>query len=92
MTKGETTIMTNRTEANPPTTVEIATAEVMDLLSSAITTAHQKHNLNHAARGISFTEAEFRKIIALYLHDKSIGEWASNLGIPNPEKPNAHAI
>jgi hypothetical protein len=29
------------------------------------------------------TEREFRRILALYFHDKSISDWCANLGIPD---------
>jgi hypothetical protein len=77
--------MTERSEGDHPTTLELATQTIVRGISDLISTAHARHNLKDAASGLSFTETEFRRIIVLYLPDKTLSDWCRDLGIDNPE-------
>ena len=76
--------MTHRTESTPPTRVEIATSEAIEGLSEAITAAHRKHKLNEAH---GMTEAEFRRMLVLYLSELTPEQWASALRVADPRDP-----
>jgi hypothetical protein len=81
--------MTPRTEASQPAPVEIATQEVLRDLSRAITEAHARNRLDQkTGSGFAYTELEFRRMLALYLYDKPIADWADVLGIPDPSDPH----
>jgi hypothetical protein len=77
--------MTERSEGDHPTTLELATGTIVRGISDLISTAHQRHNLKHAESGLSFSELEFRRIILLYLYDKTLADWCRDLGVENPE-------
>jgi len=77
--------MTHRTEANPPTPIEQATFDVLQSLSVAIIQAHKARNVESLQR---MTEPQFRRILALYFHDKSIADWCRDLGIPDATDPH----
>jgi hypothetical protein len=76
--------MTHRTETNPPTRIERATAD---------TVASIRHNARHfydeynVATQHHTTPNEFLRILALYLHDKTLAEWCRDLGIPDATNP-----
>ena len=75
--------MTTRTEANPPTPIERATIDVVRSIDAHARLAYKEENVL-SQRGT--TEQEFRRILALYFHDKSLADWCHDLGIPNPEE------
>lgn len=80
--------MTHRTEANQPTPVEVATAEVMRDLSRSISEAYARNRLDKPTHGFAYTEQEFRRMLALYLFDKPLADWAALLGIHDPSDPS----
>ena len=80
--------MTQRTEANKPTPVEVATAEVLRDLGRAIHDAHARNRLDLPTRGFAYTEPEFRRMLALYFFDKPLADWAEALAIADPSDPH----
>jgi len=76
--------MTHRTEHHQPTPVENATRDVLAVLSAAITAQHQHHGI---AR-MNIPEKEFRRILALYFHNKSIADWCHDLSIADATDPD----
>jgi hypothetical protein len=79
--------MTHRTEAPKPTPIEQATQDVLAHIRVNAAQAHQARNLNNPAKGFSFTQGEFLRILALYFHDKSLADWCRDLGIPDASDP-----
>jgi hypothetical protein len=76
--------MTHRTEANPPTPVERAT---QDVLESIIPNARHFHREHALAELQQIDEPGFRRILALYFFNKSLGDWCHDLGIPDATHP-----
>jgi len=76
--------MTQRTEGNPPTPIETATEKVLNALSATITKEHKAHGLEHNQRT---SEKDFRRILALYFHDKTLQDWCRDLGIQDATDP-----
>jgi hypothetical protein len=76
--------LTTRMEANQPTPIENATLKILRELDSAIT-LHCRGERVSGQHGT--TEREFRRILALYFHDKSISDWGASLGIPDISDP-----
>jgi hypothetical protein len=76
--------LTTRMEANQPTPIENATMKILRELDSAIT-LHYRGERVSGKHGT--TEREFRRILALYFHDKSISDWCASLGIPDISDP-----
>jgi hypothetical protein len=79
--------MTQRTEANPPTPNEKDSATVLVLLGGTISATYKHCNVQ-SQHGT--TEQEFRRILALYFHGKSIRDWCKDLGIPDATDPMDH--
>jgi hypothetical protein len=71
-------------EANQATRIENATMKILRELDSAIT-LHSRGERVSGQHGT--TEREFRRILALYFHDKSISDWCANFGIPDINDP-----
>jgi hypothetical protein len=80
--------MTHRTDANPPTAIEKATTDTVESIRHNAHHFHHEHNLANPAKGFACTEEAFLRILALYLHDKSLADWANDLGIPDPSDPS----
>jgi hypothetical protein len=66
--------MTERTNSNPPTDIEKATADVVYDISVAISRAYTTHHL-------TIGEPQFRRIIAGYFDNRSFTDWCHDLGI-----------
>jgi hypothetical protein len=79
--------MTHRTEANPPTPIELATSDVVRLMEASVHTAFLSYHLDKPNKGFTYTEPEFRRMLALYFHGKSIAEWCRDLHIPDATDP-----
>jgi hypothetical protein len=80
--------VTHRTEANPPTRIEKATMDTVTKLSQDISVSY---HTNRVQEQHGTTEPEFRRILALYFHDKSIADWCRDLGIQDATDPADHA-
>jgi hypothetical protein len=76
--------MTHRTEANPPTPIERAIADILESIGRNAAHFQREHNV---AKLQGIPEPEFRRILALYFHDKSLAEWCRDLGIPDATDP-----
>jgi hypothetical protein len=76
--------MTKRTEANPPTPVELATADVVETIAHNAHHFHQEHAVQPRQH---IDEKAFRRIIALYFFHKSLADWCHDLGIPDATDP-----
>ena len=74
--------MTQRTESNPPSQIEVATTQVIQGLNDAITRAHADH-------ATKISELQFRHILAGYFHNKSLIDWAQDLGSQPTESDRA---
>ena len=77
--------MTNRTEGNPPTAVERATQDVIESINSNARHFHHEHAVQIHQH---IDEASFRRILALYFHNKSLADWCHDLGIPDATDPS----
>jgi len=76
--------MTRRTEANPPAPIERAVLNVIGELDAAIRTHYREEGLQTNS---AITEPEFRRIIALHFHDRTLTEWCRIFGIPDATDP-----
>jgi hypothetical protein len=65
--------MTNRTE-HEYSPIEKATHDVLAEFDQAVRDAYRRHKP-------AIPEKEFRRILTLYFHDKSMSEWADLLGV-----------
>jgi hypothetical protein len=70
--------VTHRTDSNQASPIELATQDVLTILSASI---RQQYTAHQVDRQHGTTEAEFRRILALYFHDKSLADWCHDLGI-----------
>lgn len=70
--------MTQRTESNPPSKIELATQEVVWAISAAVTVAYQRHKVSEQN---NTSEKNFRQVIAGYFYNKTIEDWCRDLGI-----------
>jgi len=77
--------MTSRTEANQPTPIERATRDVAQSIAHNAHHFYREHrvDLQHGT-----TEPEFKRILALYFHDRSLADWSQDLGIPDATDPH----
>jgi hypothetical protein len=80
--------MTHRTEPTPETAVERATAEILRHIRWAAANAYKSSNVAALQR---IPEAEFLRIVALHLHDKSLTEWCRVFVIPDASDREDHA-
>jgi hypothetical protein len=80
--------MTHRTEAPTPSPIERATADVLESIRHNAIHFHRERGLANPAKGFSFTEADFLRVLALYFHDKTLAEWCRDLGIPDATDPD----
>lgn len=76
--------MTSRTEAYQPTPIEQATKRALEMFSEAVSVTYKVYRVQ-SQHGT--TEAEFRRILALYLHDKSLTDWCADLQIEDASDP-----
>ena len=76
--------MTHRTEANEPLPVELATSDVLESIGHNARTFHRQHKVLEAQR---IDEEGFKRILALYLYNKSLAEWCRDLHIPDATDP-----
>ena len=76
--------MTHRTELNPQTPIENATNRVIKELNDTITSAYIAFHINSQHQT---SETEYRRILALYFHDKSLMDWCHDLGIQDATDP-----
>jgi hypothetical protein len=76
--------VTHRTEANPPSPIEIATRDVLESIKNTATLYYSEHGVG-AKQGA--TLPQFLRIVALYFHDKSLADWCHDLGIPDATDP-----
>jgi hypothetical protein len=77
--------VTARTEANPPTPVELAAAAVTESMNAAATAHYAQHQVGLLQH---IPEQAFRRILALYFHDKSLADWCRDLHIPDATDPH----
>jgi hypothetical protein len=75
--------MTHRTDTNPPTAIERATTDTLESIKHNARHFHREHNLANPTTGSPCTPEAFLRILALYLHDKSLADWCHDLGIPD---------
>jgi hypothetical protein len=80
--------MTNRTEAYQPTAIEMATQRTLEMLTQAVTVTYKTQRVEQQQ---GTTEAEFRRILALYFFDKTIADWCHDLGIQDATDPHGGA-
>ncbi len=76
--------MTERTDSNSMTPIEKATVRVLQELSKTVSMAYIAFEVG---RQHGTTEPEFRRIIALYFHDKTITDWCHDLAIADATDP-----
>ena len=79
--------MTILTEGTDITPLERATEAVTTGLSDLITISHIEHKLAAPRNGVAFTEQQFRRLLALYFHDRTVQQWCQILGIPDASDP-----
>ncbi len=77
--------MTHRTEANQPTPIEQATEDILRMLSAAISRCHE---VKRVAQRQGVSEPQFRRLLALYFHDKTIADWCRDFGIEDATDPS----
>ena len=77
--------MTHRTEGSKQTPIEQAT---MDTVLSIGQNAVHFYREYQVERQNNMTRGQFLRILALYLHDKSLTDWCLDLGIPDAADPS----
>ena len=75
--------MTHRTDTNPPTRIETATAATLNAMCDAAALNYREHGLEIQR----IDEPGFRRILALYFHHKTLADWCRDLGIPDATDP-----
>lgn len=76
--------MTHRTESNPPTPIECATNDVVQAIRNNALHFHREYAVLPEQH---IDERAFLKILALYLHDRTLQDWCKDLGIPEALDP-----